>query len=204
MANGKIIQLKELDDLSTPIYPVTKADAVYLQNGSLLTDYLRGFPQTTIGAANKPIYLNNGVLTAGNEVYSKQEIDNLLNHNIYTVGADLGTSFANEASINTNSVTIQQAGFYLLVCHVQQCGGSSNGTGYWSAIPSTGSVYPQMIYGGIILNTAATWDASYYSTVIIQLNAGVNFSLKFTNHSGQATDSRYGSSVSAALLHLRN
>ena len=79
MANGKIIQLKELDDLSTPIYPVTKADAVYLQNGSLLTDYLRGFPQTTIGAANKPIYLNNGVLTAGNEVYSKQEIDSLLN-----------------------------------------------------------------------------------------------------------------------------
>lgn len=79
MANGKIIQLKELDDLSTPIYPVTKADAVYLQNGSLLTDYLRGFPQTTIGAANQPIYLNNGVLTAGNEVYSKQEIDNLIN-----------------------------------------------------------------------------------------------------------------------------
>ena len=79
MANGKIIQLKELDDLSTPIYPVTKADAVYLQNGSLLTDYLRGFPQTTIGAANQPIYLNNGVLTAGDEVYSKQEIDNLIN-----------------------------------------------------------------------------------------------------------------------------
>lgn len=83
MANGKIIQLKELDDLSTPIYPVTKADAVYLQNGSLLTDYLRGFPQTTIGAANQPIYLNNGVLTAGNEVYSKQEIDNM---NTYTTG----------------------------------------------------------------------------------------------------------------------
>lgn len=73
MANGKIIQLKELDDLSTPIYPVTKADAVYLQNGSLLTDYLRGFPQTTIGSVNQPIYLNNGVLTAGNEVYSKSD-----------------------------------------------------------------------------------------------------------------------------------
>ena len=88
MANGKIIQLKELDDLSTPVYPVTKADAVYLQNGSLLTDYLRGFPQTTIGAANKPIYLNNGVLTAGNEVYSKQEIDNLINNkaNLSTLG----------------------------------------------------------------------------------------------------------------------
>lgn len=80
MANGKIIQLKELDDLSTPIYPVTKADAVYLQNGSLLTDYLRGFPQTTIGSANQPIYLNNGVLTACNEMYSKAEINNLLNN----------------------------------------------------------------------------------------------------------------------------
>ena len=88
MANGKIIQLKELDDLSTPIYPVTKADAVYLQNGSLLTDYLRGFPQTTIGAANKPIYLNNGVLTAGNEVYSKQEIDNM---NTYSQSAERWT-----------------------------------------------------------------------------------------------------------------
>ena len=88
MANGKIIQLKELDDLSTPIYPVTKADAVYLQNGSLLTDYLRGFPQTTIGAANKPIYLNNGVLTAGDEVYSKSEINSLLNNkaNLSTLG----------------------------------------------------------------------------------------------------------------------
>lgn len=88
MANGKIIQLKELDDLSTPIYPVTKADAVYLQNGSLLTDYLRGFPQTTIGSVNQPIYLNNGVLTACNEVYSKTEIDNLLSNkaNLATLG----------------------------------------------------------------------------------------------------------------------
>lgn len=102
MANGKIIQLKELDDLSTPIYPVTKADAVYLQNGSLLTDYLRGFPQTTIGSVSQPIYLNNGVLTAGNEVYSKQEtyskveIDTLLankmnNGYIYAITKDTGS-----------------------------------------------------------------------------------------------------------------
>lgn len=39
--SGKIIQLNEAKDLDTPVYPVTKAEAIYFDNGSSLNSYLK-------------------------------------------------------------------------------------------------------------------------------------------------------------------
>lgn len=141
MANGKIVQLKELDDLATPIYPATKANAIYLENGSLLTDYLRGFPQTTIGAANQPIYLNNGVLTAGNEVYSKQEIDNLIKRN-YASYHYVGSSLTLTAGVEwQQNISFTASGKRpVFVCASICNDGSASGSWITLAIKRDGAV----------------------------------------------------------------
>lgn len=78
MANGKIVQLNNIEDPTVPIYPVTRGEAVYLENGSTLDDYIKGIPSLNIGKSNQLIYLKDGIFTTGEEVYSKTEVDNLL------------------------------------------------------------------------------------------------------------------------------
>ena len=60
MANGKIIQLNEAKDLDIPVYPVTKAEAVYLENGSSLNDYINLFkPKLIWGDILTPVMRSN-------------------------------------------------------------------------------------------------------------------------------------------------
>lgn len=68
---AQIVQLYKDKAKTKPITPFVDGNAILFNNQAV-------FPSLSIGSANKPIYLNNGVLTAGVEVYSKTEVNDLL------------------------------------------------------------------------------------------------------------------------------